>query len=279
MRPLNRIDTAGRVNVIEHGWKFYKENTWTGGLFYWTGIDYRGEPNPMVWPATGSQFGILDYCGYGKDEAYYLRSWWVEDEPTIHICGFVPSTITEKEGKVTGEVWVYSNCPEVELLKGRRSLGRQKMPEDGHLVWKVTLTPSEAEDIKAGTFTARGTYRKGSSRLKVTDVWPYVPATTTVSLSKDSLRPDGQDVVVIDIDSPEESLVVSVSGAQFLGWGNGNPGFKEVERPVVKSCSDKASMTVRPFSGKCQVIVRSIEGSKEKATVQVGTKTVAIRYI
>lgn len=32
--------------------------------------DYRGEPNPMVWPATGSQFGILDYCCCPKDEAF-----------------------------------------------------------------------------------------------------------------------------------------------------------------------------------------------------------------
>jgi len=39
-------------------------------LFYWTGQDYRGEPNPMVWPATGSRFGILDYCCCPKDEAF-----------------------------------------------------------------------------------------------------------------------------------------------------------------------------------------------------------------
>ena len=44
------------------------------GLFYWTGFDYRGEPNPMKFPATGSQFGILDYCGFPKDEAWYLKS-------------------------------------------------------------------------------------------------------------------------------------------------------------------------------------------------------------
>lgn len=24
----------------------------------------------MVWPATGSQFGILDYCCFPKDEAF-----------------------------------------------------------------------------------------------------------------------------------------------------------------------------------------------------------------
>lgn len=39
-------------------------------MFYWTGQGYRGEPNPMVWPATGSQFGILDHCCCPKDEAF-----------------------------------------------------------------------------------------------------------------------------------------------------------------------------------------------------------------
>lgn len=39
-------------------------------MFYWTGQGYRGEPNPMVWSATGSQFGILDHCCCPKDEAF-----------------------------------------------------------------------------------------------------------------------------------------------------------------------------------------------------------------
>lgn len=39
-------------------------------MFYWTGQDYRGEPKPMVWPATGSQFGIMDYCCFPNDEAF-----------------------------------------------------------------------------------------------------------------------------------------------------------------------------------------------------------------
>uniref|UniRef100_UPI0040261002 hypothetical protein n=1 Tax=Candidatus Cryptobacteroides bacterium TaxID=3085639 RepID=UPI0040261002 len=44
-------------------------------MFYWTGQNYRGEPNPMVWPATGSQFGILDYCCCPKDEAFSGKPW------------------------------------------------------------------------------------------------------------------------------------------------------------------------------------------------------------
>ena len=40
------------LNCIERGWKFYDERPYLAGLFYWTGFDYRGEPNPMKFPAT-----------------------------------------------------------------------------------------------------------------------------------------------------------------------------------------------------------------------------------
>ena len=145
MVPLNRIDTLGRVNVIEYGWKFYKARPWGLGLFYWTGFDYRGEPNPMKWPATGSQFGIFDYCGFPKDEAFYLKAAW-KDEPSVHICG-----------PYGGEVWVYSNCDEVRLYESGKSLGRRKMPHDGHLVWKVS------EGGRAAVSSGSGTSAAGSS--------------------------------------------------------------------------------------------------------------------
>lgn len=250
MTPLNRIDTLNRINVIEHGWKFYKARPWTGGLFYWTGQDYRGEPNPMSWPATGSQFGILDYCCFPKDEAFYVKAAWL-DEPTVHICG-----------PYKGEVWVYSNCDQVRLYANGKNLGKKDMPQDDHLVWKVG---------NAVSFSAVG-YRNG--KQVAVDEYPYVASETTLTLSKSQIKSDGQDVVVIDIDTPSESLDVEVCGATFLGWGNGNPGFKEIERP-----ENGRSMTIKPFSGKAQVIIRSIEGSKASVKVMIGDKTAEIEVI
>ncbi|MBQ1909880.1 MAG: beta-galactosidase, partial [Bacteroidaceae bacterium] len=61
MPAINRSETPGVENVIERGWKFYAERPWAAGLFYWTGFDYRGEPNPREYPAHDSEFGILDY--------------------------------------------------------------------------------------------------------------------------------------------------------------------------------------------------------------------------
>lgn len=363
MVPLNRIDTLGRVNVIEYGWKFYKARPWGLGLFYWTGFDYRGEPNPMKWPATGSQFGIFDYCGFPKDEAFYLKAAW-KDEPSVHICG-----------PYGGEVWVYSNCDEVRLYESGKSLGRRKMPQDGHLVWKVSsagraavssgsgtsaatgltsdsaqdssvggvavssgsgasaehsvaggaagpsgpgsssatgLTSDSAQDSSTGSVavsSAAGTLASDSSagraavssgprasaehsvagaaarsvrgsassvsgtpavtyravgyrsgRKVCEDVFPAVYDKTRLVPSKTTLKSDGQDVVVIDIYSPETELEVKVENAVFLGWGNGDPGFKDVERPVGNA------MTIRPFNGCAQVIVRSLASSSSDAS-------------
>ena len=319
MTPLNRIDTLGRINVIEYGWKFYKERPWATGLFYWTGQDYRGEPNPMVWPATGSQFGIFDYCCYPKDEAFYLKSVWTP-EPTVHICG-----------PYNGEVWVYSNCDSVSLSIAGRNLGTKPMPKDSHLVWKLAPPASSASSSAplsaslpaslSGSVSASGSPASSASssaplsaslpasdslsflakgyiegKIVVTDKYPATHPALTYETSKNSLRADGQDIIVIDIFSDEPSLEVIVENATFLGWGNGNPGFKEIERPSMlpalsraslsgsssqssdhKSASASAalrtithnSLTVNPFAGRVQILVRSIEDSSGKAAVTI----------
>ena len=69
---------------MEKEWQYYAQRPYLAGLFYWTGFDYRGEPNPFGYPAISSQFGILDTCGFPKDSFYYLKSWWT-DKPVLHI--------------------------------------------------------------------------------------------------------------------------------------------------------------------------------------------------
>ena len=125
----------------------------------------------MVWPATGSQYGLFDYCGFPKEQAYML---W-------------------------GEV--------------------REIPVD--------------------------------------------PEGTVLIPSKTTLKPDGQDVVVVDVISDEQLLLVSADGATILGWGNGDPGFKEKERPG----AGENRIVVKPFSGRAQILVRSIESSTGPVTV------------
>ena len=66
---------AGRTTA-ESWWSFFAERPWLSGGFVWTGFDYRGEPTPYGWPCINSHFGILDTCGFPKDNFYYYQSWW-----------------------------------------------------------------------------------------------------------------------------------------------------------------------------------------------------------
>ncbi len=263
MAPINRTGERGVYNVIERGWKFYAERPWLGGLFYWTGFDYRGEPNPMKYPATGSQFGILDYCGFPKDEAFYLKAWWT-DEPVLHVS---PHWNLKGHEGDSISVWVYSNCDEVELTVNGKKLGRQVMPLNGHLEWKTVYQP--------GTVVAQG-YKAGKKTLRKVMETTGAATQLTFAPHKTTMQADGADMVAVDITLKEakgrevpdamNKLRVQVDGpAIILGYGNGDPGFKSTERPLV----DKQSMDVYAFNGKLQVLVRSLQGQAGTVTVSV----------
>ena len=68
----NRPCFGGRLVAVR------KRRPWLAGGFVWTGFDYRGEPSPYPWPNTGSQYGVIDLCGFPKDTFFYYRVWWTQ---------------------------------------------------------------------------------------------------------------------------------------------------------------------------------------------------------
>ena len=93
-------------------WSNIFDRPWASGTFIWTGFDYRGEPSPYSWPCISSHFGVIDVCGFPKDNMYYYKSWWTKDT-VLHL---LPHwNWAGKEGK-TIPVVAYSNCEEVELF-------------------------------------------------------------------------------------------------------------------------------------------------------------------
>lgn len=278
--PVNtegyRLNDEGRLlNVIEQGWKYYDRHPGLAGLFYWTGFDYRGEPNPMAWPATGSQFGILDYCGFPKDEAYYLKSVFT-DEPVLHLSPHWNSPVPEGDSI---EVWAYTNCERVTLKVNGKNLGTQRAERGGHLAWKTVYRPGRLE--------ATG-WRQGRKVTCVVETSGRAER-AVLTPSKRTLRRDGQDVVVIDISMVDSRgrlvpdadvpLRVSVENACLLGWGNGNPGFKAVERPQGEAFGARTvrDFPITTFSGQAQVIVRSISGVSDPVTVKIDNEELIIR--
>ena len=256
MAALNRTpdEKDGTVNRIERGWKFYDERPWLCGLFYWTGFDYRGEPNPMGFPATGSQFGLLDYCGFPKDEAYYLKAWWT-DEPMLHI---LPHWNLEGHEGDSIDVWVYSNCDEVELTVNGKKLGRKEMPKNGHLAWKAVYQP--------GTVKAVG-YKNGKRQLVQTVRTAGKPERIVLSADRDSILADNRDVCVVRVELQDKKknftptacvpLKLTVEGpVRILGVGNGDSAYQDSERPTDRNAR---TYQVKTFNGLAQVLLQSMD--------------------
>ena len=277
MVSMNRDTTHHHVeNVIERGWQFYAERPWGAGLFYWTGFDYRGEPNPLKYPATDSEFGILDYCGFPKDEAYYLKSWWTE-EPTLHI--FPHWNLQGHEGEEV-ELWAYSNCDEVELIVNGKNLGRQTMPCNGHLKWKATYQP--------GKVVAIG-YENGKRVMTQTIETTKPAAKTVLKADRKTIAADGRDlsVVTIEIQDQKGRLVPNAcpkltfrleGNGRILGVGNGDPMYLGEDHPKEKDCK---TFSIPAFNGLAQILIQS---SDEAGTLQLscesdGLKTSTIQIV
>lgn len=250
-------------NCIERGWKFYDERPWLGGLFYWTGFDYRGESNPMVFPATNSQFGVLDYCGFPKDEAYYLKAWWT-DEPVLHL---LPHWNLQGHEGETIDLWAYSNCDEVELFVNGKKMGRKLMPKNGHLEWKVVYQPGQVKAVG---------YKNGK-KVIVKKVETTGDA-TAIALSADrvTIASDNQDVAVCKVELKDkkgrfvptacQDLKITVDGPiRILGVGNGDPAYQATERPVD---SEARTYEVKTFNGLAQILLQS--------THESGTATLSV---
>lgn len=253
MRSMNLApDKDGSENRIERGWKFYAERPWGAGLFYWTGFDYRGEPNPLKYPATDSEFGILDYCGFPKDEAYYLKSWWT-DEPTLHI--FPHWNLQGHEGEEI-DVWAYSNCDEVELTVNGKKLGRQKMPRNGHLKWEAVYQP--------GKVVAVG-YKNGKRILTETVETTRPASKIVLKANRQSIKADGRDVSVITVEVQDNKgrivpdacpmLTFRLEGeGRIIGVGNGDPAYLGEDHPKDKDCHE---FGIPAFNGLAQIIIQS----------------------
>ena len=254
MVSLNRTNEQNYENIIERGWKFYAERPWAAGLFYWTGFDYRGEPNPLSYPAHDSEFGIFDYCGFPKDEAYYLKAWWTE-EPVLHI--FPHWNLQGHEGEEV-ELWAYSNCDEVELVVNGKKLGRQQMPKNGHLKWKAVYQP--------GKVVAYG-YKNGKRTMTQTIETTKEAYKTVLKTDRQELTADGRDVAVVTVEVQDQKgsvvpdacplLTFTLEGnGRILGAGNGDPMYLGEDHPKEKDCRQ---FTIPAFNGLAQVLVQSGE--------------------
>ncbi len=221
-------DRKGDKASMEKIWKYYDQRPFLGGLFLWTGFDYRGEENPFRYPAIASQYGVLDLCGYAKDCADYLKCWWT-DNPSLFL---TPHWNWKgREGKEI-TVWAFSNCQEVELFLNGRSLGKRAMPRDSHLEWKVPYEP--------GVLSAKG-YQGGQVATEAKEETSGDPVSVALSADRTGIRADGEDVSVVTVSAVDgqgrpvptasNEIQFSLEGpGKIIGVGNGDPISHEPDK-------------------------------------------------
>jgi beta-galactosidase len=235
--------------LAEEWWKFYAAREWLAGGFAWTGFDYRGEPTPYGWPSINSQFGIVDMCGFPKDNFYYYKSWWGED-PVLHL--FPHWNWEQREGEVVS-VWVHSNLDEVELFLNGTSQGSQKVQPLTHLEWKVKYEP--------GVIEARGSK---DGKVVLTEKRETTGKVETIVLSADRTEIDanGEDIAIVRVEGRDKDgrlVPVADNGISFkvtgdgalIGLGNGDPNCQEADK-----APDNHSLRSL-FNGLAQVIVQA----------------------
>lgn len=227
MEPTNRMpENVG----TESGWKFYASRPFLAGLFYWTGFDHQGEPNPLAWPAVGTQKGLIDQCGFPKDIFFYLKSWW-GNEPVVHIMPHWNWKGDEGQEKL---ITIYSNCDEVELFLNKKSQGKQKMEINGHLEWKVKYEP--------GTLQAKGFI---NGKETISDRVETSSEANNIQLLPDriTIKADKQDISVISVKICDaknrfvplanNEIEFSIEGpGRIIGVGNGDPASHEADQYI-----------------------------------------------
>jgi beta-galactosidase len=271
---------------LEAAWKHYAERPYLSGMCIWTGFDYRGEPTPFGWPAIGSQFGVLDQCGFAKDGAYYLKSWWT-DEPVLHV--FPHWNWPGKEGQEIS-VWTYSNCDEVELFLNGKSLERKTMQKNSHLEWKVKYAP--------GILLARG-YKDGKEVLTDKVETTGKPVAVKLTPDRTTLVATGADVAVFTVQvvdakgrtvpTADNAISFKITGpGKIIGVGNGDPSCHEPDKFVTTKAAPSPAWSRSLFNGLAQVIVQSTKDAGEikltatgagiePASVTVQTQPCALR--
>jgi len=231
--------------VAEDWWTFYAAREWLAGGFAWTGFDYRGEPTPYGWPSINSQFGIVDTCGFPKDNFFYYKSWWGSD-PVLHL--FPHWNWAGREEQPIA-VWVHSNLDSVELFLNGKTQGSKKVEPLKHLEWSVIYEP--------GVLEARGT-KDGKVVLTEKRETTGDPVAIRLTSDRTEISADGNDVAVLTVDVLDKegraiptagnkiSFKVSGEGA-LIGVGNGDPNCQESDKEPERSL----------FNGLAQVIVQS----------------------
>jgi beta-galactosidase len=239
-------------------WRAVATRPFVAGTFVWTGFDYRGEPQPLAWPSTGSSFGCMDQCGFPKTAFYIHQAEWVTDRPVLQL---IPHwNWPGQEGKPV-KVMAITNAAEVELrLNGRPVGDRTRVdPIDVTATWQVPYAPGKLEAVG---------YRDGKEVSRVAVETTGDPVALRLVPDRSALADDGRDAMPVTVQAvdaqgrvvptahPSAVFTASASG-RVIGVANGDPIDHEPDT------ADRRTL----YNGLAQVILQSTAGGTQPITL------------
>lgn len=243
--PAYDTECPSYASTASAWWNIAVTRPFIGGGFVWTGFDYRGEPTPFrTWPSVSSNYGILDTCGFPKDNFYYYKAWW-DAAPLLHV---FPHWSWQGQAGKPVKLWAHSNLERVELFLNGASLGSRIVEPCNHVEWDVPFAP--------GVLEARG-YRGGQLVLTARRETAGAAAGVRLSADRTTLNADGEDVAMLTaeivdaqgrvVPQADNEVTFRVTGpGAVIGVGNGNPASAE---------ADKADHR-KAFNGMCAAILQ-----------------------
>jgi beta-galactosidase len=241
-------------------WKQVDERQFVFGTMVWTGFDYRGEPQPLSWPAAGSSFGIMDLCGFPKAAYWIHQAQWIKGRPILHV---IPHwNWAGSEGKPI-KVMVATNADRVALFLNGKPAGEKPVDKYQMVTFDVPY--------ESGTLEARAS--NGSKEEARFDVETTgAPAAIRLIPDRDKLNGEGNDaqpvtVEIIDakgrvVPTADLPVTFSVIGpATIIGLNNGDPTNHEPEKGNQHST----------YRGLAQIIVQSKLGGHGTFTLHATT--------
>ena len=249
------------------------------GLAYWGAIDYLGES--QGWPAKGWSQGVFDLELNTKPKAYYMKSFFKQEEPVVHIA------VIEKKGdqmwngvqtgndgmsdhwnRVEGQklqLITYTNADEVELVLNGKSLGKkQNNVKDAKMRNQIRWSDIKYEPGKLVAIARTEGREVTRHQIETTGEAVRLKAETDNA----AWLADGMDLQHVQI------VAIDKKGRR-VQTATGKVSFK-VEGPadivgVVNGDINSDEMTVGSerslYNGTCTVILRSKRGEAGNVTL------------
>ncbi len=273
-------------------WNSIIENPMVYSMYMWTGINYMGEANKK-WPQKGWKGDMLDFAGFKVQGWDYFKSIW-KDEPHIALGTYAIKDSLYKIDKLSGQLkpskpsalkwntsrasksWNYpkdkmiivevpTNLPTAELFLNGKSYGRRTLSKhpDHILKWAIPF--------EKGTITAKSTF---NGKEYVTNlITDEAVSEIKVTTDKTKLKADGYDVAHIiaqlydtngnEVYSKEQEFTFTIEGdVKVLGVDNG----------WVNSTQDYQTNKVVTHNGHAMLLLQSLKGKSQKATIKVSSK-------